>query len=197
MLLDHPCNHQSINRKEAERRLKLFGGDCYLIRYSEVQQTYVLSAYHKTKHIESIEHYEITFDNGKYKMIEKSFDSIESLLHYYESNTISPFWKKLGQCYTREEYKRHQSEVDTLKELAATPNEEQKYDSKGELETVEETVKVEEKKQPEVSENKFGLCLRHAPTYIDHRCSSAEKNTRCTIFDWKNKRYKTSKKLLV
>lgn len=107
MIGEHPSYHQAITGAEAEHRLKQRGGHCYLIRYSKKNRCYVLSVYKEQRSLQpEIEHFEIIVgENGKHSIEGKveAFDSIESLLEYYEQNRINPSLSSIGREYTYQE----------------------------------------------------------------------------------------------
>ena len=45
LMSHHNSYHHSITGEEAERRLKIRGGDCYLTRYSEANKCFILSVH--------------------------------------------------------------------------------------------------------------------------------------------------------
>ena len=108
MLPKHEEYHFQISSKVAERRLKKRGGHCYLTRYSESQQSYILSVYKKEsllRHI--IEHYRILISNSGSLKIEgkdMEFYNIQHLLNYYENNPITPALSSIGYAYTQKQY---------------------------------------------------------------------------------------------
>ena len=108
---NHPSYHQSINSQEAERRLKMFNRDCYLTRYSKLQECYMLSVYRKQRPKDVIEHFVIIIEeNGKHRVNGKEedelFDSIDLLLEHYETHRINPSLPTIGKSYTEEEFNR-------------------------------------------------------------------------------------------
>ena len=111
-IIKHPSNHHGIQGVEAERRLKLSGGTCYLVRWSESWKSYALSVYCQQKPKDIIEHFKISVDAGKYKIEgnETNFDTLEDLLAHYEKNSIHHNFKAIGHCFTRAEYIKKQEE---------------------------------------------------------------------------------------
>lgn len=113
---EHLSYHQSITGEEAERRLKIYGQNGYLTRYSKSQKCYVLTIYRKQKPNDAFEHLHIIIkNNGKHKLRgreDEEFDSINSLLVYYKTHRISPGFPSIGNVYTEEEFNRQQDELD-------------------------------------------------------------------------------------
>ena len=108
MMRDHPGYHQSITGNEAKRRLAMYGGICYLTRYSDLNRCYVLSVYQKQMPDDIIKHFKIIIEyTGKYRIEgkEETFSDIVPLLEYYEKNRIDPAFKSIGQRYTEDIYK--------------------------------------------------------------------------------------------
>ena len=104
---EHSSYHNSIPGQEAERRLKLFSRHCYLTRYSELSNCYVLSVYQKEKPKDIIKHFKITLKDGrKHKIDGKSmeFESISELLNHYEQNRIDFALKSIGDNCTKEKH---------------------------------------------------------------------------------------------
>lgn len=111
-LPEHDCYHQAINGKEAERRLKKFGGHCYLTRYSKVHKCYVLSVYQYRRHPHpATGHFEIVIENSgdlQIKGKNRSFENIQLLLQHYE---IDPDFKSIGRPYTEERYGQRKCKI--------------------------------------------------------------------------------------
>lgn len=116
MMGEHHSYHQSISAKEAERRLKLCGQDGYLTRYSKSQKSYILSVRRKQIPCDEIEHFGIIVERtGKHKIKgreDEEFDSIGSMLGYYEGHRISPSFPSIGKSYTENEFHKQQAELE-------------------------------------------------------------------------------------
>jgi hypothetical protein len=108
MLPKHPAFHHNLTGDEAERRLKVCDGHCYLIRFSKAQDCYMLSVYRKERSMPLVkEHYGINITDNDKIMIEgneKEFDSLEALLCYYQDNPIDTALSSIGRRYTENEY---------------------------------------------------------------------------------------------
>ena len=105
----HDSYHKNITEKEAEQRLHLRGGHCYLTRYSSIRGRCVLSVYkhHELPLTPEVGHFDIIEKHGKYRIEGKKavFDNVGSLLEYYQKYSISPAFKSIGQVYTEDAYK--------------------------------------------------------------------------------------------
>lgn len=116
MLGEHNGYHQSITGDEAEQRLKECGEDCYLTRYSEAQQCYVLSVCKQQTPTNIIKHFKIVLGGcGKCKIDgsdETFFDNIENLLSHYMEERIDPAIDKIGRPYTEEEFMEKREQMD-------------------------------------------------------------------------------------
>ena len=116
ILKEHAAYHQAINGEEAERRLKKCGGHCYLTRYSNAQECYVLSVHEHQRHSKpTICHFKIVIeDNGEHRIDGKVivFQDIQSLLGHYEQERIDPALRSIGKAYTEAEYTRMQQMED-------------------------------------------------------------------------------------
>ena len=108
MLQKHNPYHHEISGKEAERRLKMRGGHCYLTRYSKNKKSYILSVYKEQRSLEPIiEHYKITVKGSGRLYIEgtdKEFDKIHKLLSHYEKHPITCAISSIGHAYTEKQY---------------------------------------------------------------------------------------------
>ena len=114
MLGDHLSYHQCISGKEAMRRLKASGYPCcYLTRYSEAQESYILSVYQQQTPKDTKKHFRIIIkSNGRLKIegeTQVHFANIEELLKYYETNRIHPSLKNIGCGYNEEKFVEHAS----------------------------------------------------------------------------------------
>ncbi len=101
---EHISYQQAITGKEAYKRLKRSSsGHCYLTRYSESRQCYVLSVYQKkpnnvTKHFKII-FFKSSQGNEVYKIEGKDekFNGLEAMLTHYENNRIDPALGNIGR----------------------------------------------------------------------------------------------------
>lgn len=106
MYPEHKGFHHAITSKEAEQRLARKGGNCYLTRYSDSNCRYILSVY-QSRPTRIVKHFKIgRSEDGKYRIDgkQKSFDNIESLLRYYEMNSIDPAFASIGKICAEEEF---------------------------------------------------------------------------------------------
>ena len=122
MLGEHPSYHQSITSDEAEHRLQKCGGHCYLTRFSESNERYILSVYQDIPTY-TIKHYRITVERGDIYIEGKKryFDSIRELLAFYENNRIDPAFKTIGRQYAEDEY------IQSLREDEARTQRKQRF----------------------------------------------------------------------
>lgn len=118
-MAEHSSYHGAIRGEEAERRLKEFGTNCYLTRYSRSQGCYMLSVYKPELFAEQIEHgiknFKITITrvshrrvfssrSNQYQIGARKFNSPAEMLQYYEKNRIDPGFQDIGRCVTEREY---------------------------------------------------------------------------------------------
>ena len=126
---EHRSYHDAITGDEAERRLEQHGGHCYLTRYSQIRGCYVLSVYKQHRLTSAVkDHYEIVIESRKKYRIKgktKTFDSIQSLLGYYEQNRIDPTLRSIGLAYTEDEYEQAQEAERQGKDKIVTEKEEE------------------------------------------------------------------------
>lgn len=96
-----------ITGKEAIKILRGSGKfHCYLTRWSEEQQCYILTVYKKDRPRDVEKHFKIEVD-PKHKIEGKvnEFDEIEQLLKFYESNNwIYPTLETIGEKYKKKDY---------------------------------------------------------------------------------------------
>ena len=106
---EHSSYHQSIPGDEAERRLKQFNAHCYLTRFSEHNDCYMLSVFQQQTPRDVMKHFKIIIKDDRKHLIDgkdEEFNDINQLLAHYENNRIDPSFRTIGQNYTEEEYKR-------------------------------------------------------------------------------------------
>lgn len=165
ILRDHPGYHYSISGDEAMQRLKTSGHECcYLTRFSENHNSYILSVYKKHRPSDVEKHFQITIDANERVGIEghQMFRSIEEFLDHYEKDPIHPSLKNIGHKYTEEEY------------LAKQKMEEDKFN--GVTEELAVTSTVEVPKQPS---NKPSNEPSNEPLVINNppqNCDGADSN---------------------
>ena len=106
---EHPSYHGSITSEEAKRRLNMHGGLCYLTRFSESHQHYMLSVY-QDEPTEVIKHFRLLIDRNRdcaqIQGMEQSFKNISRLLSHYESKRIDPAFRNIGKPYREDRYAR-------------------------------------------------------------------------------------------
>lgn len=86
-MMKAPSFHGAIQTREAERRLKEYGSDCYLTRYSN---DYKLSVMRRGRWRRQYKHFIINITRVDYSIEGKAkkFDSISSLLEFYQRHSI-------------------------------------------------------------------------------------------------------------
>ena len=103
LMKSHKSYHGKITGTEAELLLKRNGGNCYLTRFSENHERYILSV----MIMGNLMHYEIHIDNieKKYGIDEtdNEFNTVNEMLTFYESNPLSPGIENIGRCCLSEE----------------------------------------------------------------------------------------------
>ena len=106
----HPSYHGVVNSTKAMQRLKSFGGNCYLTRYSEERKEFTLSVYkpkeedHEGKETESelFKNFNIFItkqeDEISYEVsgTDKTFKSIAELLNHYKGSHLTPHIQSIG-----------------------------------------------------------------------------------------------------
>jgi hypothetical protein len=105
MIGEHPSYHQAITGEEAERRLRRFCGHCFLTRYSEKREKYILSTFKNLKPEPVIRHFAIIKKHGKVHIegIDNTHDDLQALLTYYQEHRVNQAVKSIGrQCDYRE-----------------------------------------------------------------------------------------------
>ena len=109
MIAEDTSYHAGITGEEAIKRLQVSGNPhCYLIRYSEAQECYILTVYCKQSPSDVEKHFKILVD-PKYKIenTANEFESIGQLLEHYENHRIHPTLRKIGHKYTLRDYENH------------------------------------------------------------------------------------------
>ena len=103
---EHESYHENITGKEAEKRLKKLKKRSYLTRYSEIEESYILTVFEPRTPKYVIQHYKIIIENGRCNIDgkERDFENIDELLIYYERNRIHNAFKNIGQKYTLAEH---------------------------------------------------------------------------------------------
>ena len=108
MMDDHDSYHQAITGEEAEQRLKMCGDHCYLTRYSEAKECYMLTIYKKKPNMR-VKHFQISFEHTEHHRIYKiegkaeEFSGIKEMLAHYENNRIDPAFRTIGRPITEQE----------------------------------------------------------------------------------------------
>ena len=168
--IHHKSHHYSVNKaEEAEKRLRLCGGTCYLIRYSDSWNSYVLSVYREHIPDSIIRHFKIGIkDNGKFSIqgTDVYFETIDSLLAFYEKNSIHPSIETIGRSFSEEDYARK------LQEQKQNPGErgqDEKYA------TLERKLKELEKIQQPAAAAAAAAAAAMASPVEDQRYAALEK----------------------
>ena len=157
MMGEHSSYHQSIPGDEAERRLKKFDTHCYLTRFSNRGDCYVLSVYMQQTPTDVMKHFKIIIkDDCKVLIYGKDyeFDYIEQLLGHYENNRIDPALPTIGKNCVEKEYKdrkereaREQKEQREREEREERDKEEKKQRDREERERERERREREERER--------------------------------------------------
>ena len=105
----HASYFRAITGEEAETQLKKSGHHCYLTRFSERKNCYVLSVYQKRPYV--MKHFHIVFTDyhgqrREYQIegTEEAFGSLDDMLRHYEKNQIDPSLMSIGQQVTFDEF---------------------------------------------------------------------------------------------
>lgn len=106
-ITQHLCYHGPITGEDAKLKLQQQVGNCYLVRYSNSQDQYILSVLKKgDDSAEILQHFVINIETMHYQHeyeiegSEKRFDDFSRLLQFYENNQISPEIECIGSpCY--------------------------------------------------------------------------------------------------
>ena len=109
----HKCYHGSISGPKAKSRLKAEGNDCFLVRYSNNQQKYLLSILKKglgqdTDSDLFVEFQILMVKNGKRCKIDgqsKTFSSLDEMITYWNMISLHPSVANLGTCCVSERHK--------------------------------------------------------------------------------------------
>ena len=102
---DHQSYHGNITGDEAVRRLKMAKVDAYLTRFSSRHGRYMITVF-KPEPSKTIGNFKLVIDKKsqirKYAVegMERSFQNIDLLLVYYESNRIHPIFDNIGRRFT-------------------------------------------------------------------------------------------------
>ena len=109
-LAEYEGYHGRITGAEAQRRLRRCREPCYLVRYSTLQKSYVLSVYkHQRPFDPVIMHFKIETNNGRVNITgarDACFENIQRLLEHYRLNTIDPDFANIGRHYTVNDYRQ-------------------------------------------------------------------------------------------
>ena len=155
MLGYHTSYHQSIPGDEAERRLRQFHAHCYLTRFSDRSDCYVLLVYMQQTPIDVMKHFKIIIKDGKVLIDGKDeeFDDISQLLAYYENNRIDPALESIGRNCVEDDYKKMEREKREREEREQREREERERKEREERERKErEQREREEREQREREE---------------------------------------------
>ena len=152
MLGYHTSYHQSIPGDEAERRLREFNVHCYLTRFSDGEDCYVLSVYMQQTPTDVMEHFKIIIkDDGKVLIDGKDeeFDDISQLLAYYENNRIDPALETIGRNCVEDDYKKMEREKREREQREREEREERKEREKKEREEREKREREQKEREGE------------------------------------------------
>lgn len=109
MMGEHASYQQNITGSEAEQRLAMCGRPCYLTRFSEKLQCYVLSVHKR----DTVKHFKIIIEEDYQHRIDgkrKTFSDIDALLSYYERNRFDPAFSMIGRCYTEQDFRQEKED---------------------------------------------------------------------------------------
>ena len=118
---DHPSYHGAMTGNQAELKLRKYGGNCYLLRYSEKHKAFVLSVLARNddedeEELDEAFHANFTLkitkkdDGEKIYEIEGSeahFESIYELLECYSTTPLSPTVTSIGKPCIKRNPNRH------------------------------------------------------------------------------------------
>lgn len=120
----HKSYHRAINNGEARKRLKLAGKHCYLTRYKKSTKTYILSVYEPQQPKDLLMNFDIVTQHDGWMGIEgkalRKNITINTLLDYYEHNTIDPSLTSIGVAYSLEDWGRDQERERERKTMCTT-----------------------------------------------------------------------------
>ena len=97
--------HGTMDEKEAEAKLREHSVDCFLVRYNEERNVYLLSVMTSgdNGHEAKFEEYQMIiylvkdFYGFQIQGREEVFDSIDNLLKFYQKNSISQTTASIGE----------------------------------------------------------------------------------------------------
>lgn len=122
--------HGEITGEEAEKRLRMCGDHCHLVRYSEKRECYVLSVFKSELGVDKCKHFEIKLsDKGGSRSFQldssKTFDSLRSMLNHYREKIDHPALENgIGQCVTKTDYaQRYEEERQAIEQYPANIDE--------------------------------------------------------------------------
>ena len=162
MLGEHESYHEMIDGKEARRRLQLFHKHCYLTRFSETSDCYILSVYKRQTPNDVFINFEIVIKgNGKVQIKgkKKEFDNIKELLNHYENNRIDPALSSIGrmcpklaeqeQCRQDEECQQEQSQQEEQRQQEEQHQQEEQRQQEEQCQQEEQRQQEEQHQQEE------------------------------------------------
>ncbi len=101
-LPNHPAYHMLCNGEQAEDKLRQKGGNCFLFRYSDTNQKYVLSVLNQKQFY----NFTINIDNSvpSYSLIgtQNTFPSLNELVDYYVRIPLNHNVRTIGKPCTHE-----------------------------------------------------------------------------------------------
>lgn len=167
---DHNSYHGSITGEEAEQRLKMCSDHCYLTRYSEAKECYMLTIY-KKKFKKTIKHFQIFFEHsGSHKVYKidgkmEEFCGIKEMLMYYESSQIDPDFKTIGRPISEQE----------LEEVKLSAEQQRRQEFEEAMQAVEEQNQRELSKAKQDAERRLKEALHAAQMQKEIELKEAER----------------------
>lgn len=111
---DHDSYHGPITGEEAATRLSMERTDCYLTRFSNKLNSYVLSVKKRDPKI-PLGNFRLIIDqmygrNTYIDGMERRFNNTDELLTYYEQHPIHPLYNRIGRRFTKEDFNHTQEQ---------------------------------------------------------------------------------------
>ena len=116
----HPSFHGSITRVDATTLLLQKGKKCYLTRYSDYHKTCVISVLRTTEDGELLQHFKLDIiaqeETTTYEISSttKRFNSISTLLDYYQKHPINRNIDSFGECVECKFTRAHQKRLSSI-----------------------------------------------------------------------------------
>ena len=95
---NHEAYHGNISPNECKRKLKARGTTCFLFRYSNSRKVYQLALVDFNHDVKFL-NLKVDREKPSFGIVgsEKGFETVESLINYYQRNPISPTIQQLGE----------------------------------------------------------------------------------------------------